>query len=320
VPKKRYRNPSILSISLLVFTLLFPTACGTLEVGVERTATPDQAATATVAALATENARLSAQATMLASTPTSTPFPATPTPTPGLGTVTGRICFPSERIPAMTAYFQNINTNQVIEMAVGENQPSYGIDLSAGDYIAYVWLPDFVMGGLYSEFVLCGLGADCTDHTPTPNGIDLCDWYAHPSQVPLPPGTAAPDFPDPPPPDLAPGLVTGAICYPSEKIPPMRLYFQDTTTNSIVDLSIEENQSSYEIQLPPGEYITYAWLPDFVAGGSYSPAVPCGLGVECTDHTPLPFRINAGQTTAGIDICDWYGRPGDVPLPPGAKG
>jgi hypothetical protein len=107
VPKKRYRNPSILSISLLVFTLLFPTACGTLEVGVERTATPDQAATATVAALATENARLSAQATMLASTPTSTPFPATPTPTPGLGTVTGRICFPSERIPAMTAYFQN---------------------------------------------------------------------------------------------------------------------------------------------------------------------------------------------------------------------
>jgi hypothetical protein len=197
VPRKRYRNPSILPISLLVFTLLFPTACGTLEVGVERTATPDQAATATVAALATENARLSAQATMLASTPTSTPFPATPTPTPGLGTVTGRICFPSERIPAMTAYFQNTNTNQVIEMAVGENQPSYSIDLPPGEYIAYVWMPDFVMGGLYSEFVLCGLGADCTDHTPVPfqvesgratNGIDLCDWYGQPGDVPIPPG------------------------------------------------------------------------------------------------------------------------------------
>ena len=127
MPKKRYRDPSILSILLLGFTLLFPTACGTLEVGVERTATPDQAATATVAALATENARLSAQATMLASTPTSTPLPATPTPTPGPGTVTGRVCYPGERIPAMTAYFQNINTNQVIEMAVGENQPSYSI-------------------------------------------------------------------------------------------------------------------------------------------------------------------------------------------------
>jgi hypothetical protein len=196
VPKKRYRNPSILSILLLAFTLLFPTACGTLEVGVERTATPDQAA-ATVAALATENARLSAQATMLAATPTPTPLPATPTPTPGLGTVTGRICFPSERIPAMTAYFQNTNTSQVIEMAVGENQPSYSIDLPPGEYIAYVWMPDFVMGGLYSKFVLCGLGADCTDHTPVPfqvesgraiNGIDLCDWYGQPGDVPLPPG------------------------------------------------------------------------------------------------------------------------------------
>jgi len=184
-----------LSIPLLVFAL-FLTACGTLEVGFERTATPDQAA-ATVAALATENARLSAQATMLASTPTSTPLPATPTPTPGLGTVTGRICFPSERIPAMTAYFQSINANQVIEMAIGENQPSYSIDLPPGEYIAYVWMPDFVMGGLYSEFVLCGLGADCTDHTPVPfqvesgratNGIDLCDWYGQPGDVPLPPG------------------------------------------------------------------------------------------------------------------------------------
>lgn len=195
--KKRYRSPSTPSILLLGFTLLFPTACGTLEVGVERTATPDQAATATVVALATENARLSAQATLLAATPTPTLTPAPPTPTPRPGTVTGRICYPSERIPAMTAYFQNTNTNQVIEMAIGENQPSYGIDLPPGEYIVYAWLPDFVMGGLYSEFVLCGLGADCTDHTPTPfqvepgratNGIDLCDWYGRPGDVPLPPG------------------------------------------------------------------------------------------------------------------------------------
>ncbi len=183
-----------LPILLLVLALLLA-ACGTLQVGIEHTATPDQPATATVAALATENARLSAQATALAATLTATSIP--PTPTPGPGTVTGRICFPSERIPVMTAYFQNINTNQVIEMAIGENQPSYGIDLPAGEYIAYAWLPDFVMGGLYSEFVLCGLGADCTDHTPVPfqvepgratNGIDLCDWYGQPRDVPLPPG------------------------------------------------------------------------------------------------------------------------------------
>ena len=43
------------------------TACsGTLEVSVERTPTPNQAATATVAALATENARLATQVATMA--------------------------------------------------------------------------------------------------------------------------------------------------------------------------------------------------------------------------------------------------------------
>ncbi|UCC64600.1 MAG: hypothetical protein JSV36_06010 [Anaerolineae bacterium] len=78
--ERRYRNPFVSSILLLVFTLSFLTACGgTFEVGIERTAppddtrstsltttTPDQSADATVAALATENAPL----------PISTPTPA----------------------------------------------------------------------------------------------------------------------------------------------------------------------------------------------------------------------------------------------------
>jgi len=50
------------------------TACGTLEVGVEHTPTPDHAATATVSALATENASLATQVATLA-VPTSTPTP-----------------------------------------------------------------------------------------------------------------------------------------------------------------------------------------------------------------------------------------------------
>jgi Tol biopolymer transport system component/ribosomal protein S16/tetratricopeptide (TPR) repeat protein len=54
--------------------LLLLAACGTLEVGVEQTPTPDHAATATVSALATENARLATQVATLA-VPTSTPTP-----------------------------------------------------------------------------------------------------------------------------------------------------------------------------------------------------------------------------------------------------
>jgi len=61
-----------LAVALLSSAAL--TACGTLEVGVEHTPTPDRAATATVSALATENARLATQVATLA-VPTSTPTP-----------------------------------------------------------------------------------------------------------------------------------------------------------------------------------------------------------------------------------------------------
>jgi Tol biopolymer transport system component len=63
-------------IAWLVIVLLSSTltTCGTLELGVERTPTPDHAATATVSALATENARLTTQVATLA-VPTSTPTP-----------------------------------------------------------------------------------------------------------------------------------------------------------------------------------------------------------------------------------------------------
>lgn len=233
----------------------------------------------------------------------------------------------------MTVYFQNTITTRAVELAINENQLVYGIELPPGEYIAYAWLPDFAGGGLYSEAVLCGTGWDCIDHTPLPfqvesgrvtTGIDLCDWYTHPSEVPLPQGVAAPDFSDIPYP-VHPGLVTGDICYPDAEMSQVRVFFQDTASDNLVDFVPETGQSSYEIQLAAAEYVAYAWSPDFTVGGAYSLAVPCGLGAgadtnrTCTDHTLLPFRVDAGQVTPGIDICDWDGQTGDVPLPPNAE-
>lgn len=48
----------------------------------------------------------------------------------------------------------------------------------------------------------------------------------------------------------------------------------------------------------------------------YSEAVPCGLEVGC-GHELLPVEIRPGEETSGVDICDWYAGPGEVPLPPG---
>lgn len=69
------------------------------------------------------------------------PVPATHTPVAASteGTVKGSICYPSEAIPAMTAYFENQVSGQVTQLAVAENQDTYSIELDPGEYLAYAY-------------------------------------------------------------------------------------------------------------------------------------------------------------------------------------
>lgn len=113
------------------------------------------------------------------------------------------------------------------------------------------------------------------------------------------------------------GTATGRICYPSEGIAPMTAYFEDAATNDLDTLDIALNQGTYSIDLQPGTYHAYAWLPGFTIGGAYTAAVPCGLTAACTDHSLLSFDVLPGGVTEDIDICDWYGGRRSVPLPPG---
>ncbi len=116
------------------------------------------------------------------------------------------------------------------------------------------------------------------------------------------------------------GKVNGAVCYlRGEAIPEMIAYFQETQTNTIVELPIAAGQMTYTVQLAPGTYYAYAWLPDFSRGGLYSNAVPCGLKSTCKDRTPLAFTVNIGDVITGIDLCDWVAGPFNVPYPPGKK-
>lgn len=113
------------------------------------------------------------------------------------------------------------------------------------------------------------------------------------------------------------GTIDGQICYPSEGIPAMTAYFEDVVSHAVVSLAIPANHSIYTVDLLLGTYYAYAWVGEFALGGSYSQAVPCGLTVACPDHSLIPVNVTAGQTTSGVDICDWYGGPGSVPTPPG---
>jgi hypothetical protein len=128
------------------------------------TVTPPPPATATVTQTATPTST-----TALTATPTSTDTPTPePSPTPIQSAATGKMCYPSDSIPAMTAYFQNSTTGTVIELPIAAGQITYTITLTPGTYIAYAWLPDFSYGGLYSNAVPCGLTTSCDDHAARP--------------------------------------------------------------------------------------------------------------------------------------------------------
>jgi hypothetical protein len=113
--------------------------------------------------------------------------------------------------------------------------------------------------------------------------------------------------------------VSGKVCYPGGSVPAMTLYFQNKKNDNILELQVQANQTQYQINLPPGTYQAYAWLPDFSRGGLYSNAVACGLKAGCDDHAILPFTVKEGETLQNIDLCDWYAGPFNVPYPPGKE-
>jgi hypothetical protein len=112
------------------------------------------------------------------------------------------------------------------------------------------------------------------------------------------------------------GAVSGQICYPSERIPPMTLYFI-SSSNAVTELNVVANQVRYQVDLPPGEYSSVAWVKEYQLGGLYSEAVVCGLTASCTDHDPVTFQVTAGQSIGNIDICDWAYTEASLPTPPG---
>ncbi|UCF28718.1 MAG: hypothetical protein JSW42_03260, partial [Chloroflexota bacterium] len=81
------------------------------------------------------------------------------------GTVTGSVCFPGESIPEMTLYFEEITRGDLAYQDHPKDQDSYSIIIPPGAYIAYAYpLDEQGPGGMYSQAVACGLGAECTDH------------------------------------------------------------------------------------------------------------------------------------------------------------
>lgn len=126
-----------------------------------------------------------------------------------------------------------------------------------------------------------------------------------------------------PTPSLA--SISGSLGYPSSFIPPLRVYALNPSSGEFFKVDTDQNQGNYTLDVKPGTYLVFAYTraADGQAGGlagGYTPAVACGLSVNCTDHTLTPVTVADGQAVTGIDVKDWYAPEGTFPAPPDSVG
>ena len=121
---------------------------------------------------------------------------------PATGVIEGSLSYPSDFIPPdMTVCAENLVTQQIystnrhLKGKKYRYKTGYKLTVPPGDYHVYAYLPDPAKYGAgyprdyrayYSQFVRCGMHADCLDHKPivvkvkngrTASGIDPMDWY-----------------------------------------------------------------------------------------------------------------------------------------------
>jgi hypothetical protein len=137
---------------------------------------------------------------------------ATPAPV-ATGTVTGRLGYPSEFIPALAIYALPTNNTadgrHVIFTERTREAPgdvTYTMQVPAGTYYFVAYSreapPGVTLAGGYTRYVTCGLQPPCSDHALIPvtviagqtvTGVDIRDWYLPPGEsFPPRPGTSSP--------------------------------------------------------------------------------------------------------------------------------
>src|SRR2546425_5438028 len=133
-----------------------------------------------------------------------------------------------------------------------------------------------------------------------------------------------------PPAQQLSGAITGKFSYPSESAPPLAIYairvdtpgsYRVAHTAPIVRAPASTTYTMLAVE--PGTYVVVAYPADANGrptgaslAGSYTPAVACGLTASCTDHAPIRVTVRGGQTTANVNLFDWYAPAGSFPAPP----
>jgi hypothetical protein len=251
------------------------------------------------------------------------------------GSIAGNLSYPSEGIPPLFVVAFNNATGYYYWVQTQQNQTTYQIDnLPPGTYHVFAYTqPNGELVGAYDQFYLCGLQQGCTDFSlvdvqvsagaVTPN-VNPGNWYGDAAQYPPFPIANAPQnggtdvIPTFTPVGGLSGSITGQLSYPSEGIPSMAIvaYVAGGSPLDYYYVVTNAGASSYQIDnLPPGNYNVVAYVGGSIAGG-YSQAVPCGLSVECTDHSLISVSVVGGQVTSNVNPGDWYAPENSFPAYP----
>jgi len=126
----------------------------------------------------------------------------------------------------------------------------------------------------------------------------------------------------------ATGSISGKLSYPSDFIPALRIVafevVNDNMTGNWYSVDSEMNQFTYQMDnLPEGKYYVVAYIRDADENSlraGYTPFVPCGLSVSCTDHSLIAVEVKNGSMTEGVDPGDWYVDPSNFPPDPSQQG
>lgn len=116
------------------------------------------------------------------------------------------------------------------------------------------------------------------------------------------------------------GTITGTLGYPSDQIPPLRVYAVEVESGEFHTIDTDLNQMAYSLSVPVGTYHVFAYLleddPDFAGG--YTEFVLCGLRADCPSHALIAVLVGPGEHLDSIDLTDWYAPPGSLPSRPDA--
>jgi hypothetical protein len=205
----------------------------------------------------------------------------------------------------MTLYLQDSKKGAVTRIPIKAGQASYQVEMDPGTYIAYAWTRNYELAGSYgsADHPLLSFAVEAGKTT---GGIDICDWYHAPGEIP---------FPDP----SKYGTIQGSLSFPGEFIPPLRIIaFNAKDHSSYFWVDTVGNQENFEINgLLPGDYVVVAYVKKGRLPGGYTELVICGLEPDCPrDHSLVLVHVGPGEVVSDVDPVDWFALPRTYPPDP----